>query len=87
VHFTPELEARLTLSAEQQGRNTDELVQEVLAQYLADEARFSMTVENWSDEDWRAAAADIEEGFLQSERGELVDGDEARREIDALKRK
>jgi hypothetical protein len=26
----------------------------------------------------------IEEGFLQAERGELIDGDQARREIQAL---
>lgn len=34
VHFTPELEAKLTQSAAQQGRNPDELVQEVMAQYF-----------------------------------------------------
>jgi len=40
VHFTPELEAKLTHSAAKQGRNPDELVQDVLARYLEEEARF-----------------------------------------------
>ena len=31
VHFTPELEARLVHSAAQQGRNPDELSQDVVA--------------------------------------------------------
>ena len=41
--------------------------------------------ESWSDEERRALAAHIEEGFLQAERGELIDGDQARREIQAMK--
>lgn len=40
VHFTPELEAKLTQSAAQQGRNPDELVQEVLSRYFDEESRF-----------------------------------------------
>ena len=40
VHFTPELEAKLTHSAAQQGRNPDELVQDVLTRYFEEEARF-----------------------------------------------
>ena len=40
VHFTPELEAKLTHSAAQQGRNPDDLVQDVLARYLEEETRF-----------------------------------------------
>ena len=40
VHFTPELEARLTHSAAQQGLQADELVQDVLTRYLEEEARF-----------------------------------------------
>jgi predicted transcriptional regulator len=40
VHFTPELEAKLTHSAAQQGRKADELVQDVLARYFEEEARF-----------------------------------------------
>ena len=40
VHFTPELEAKLTHSAAQQGRNPDELVQRVLMRYFEEEASF-----------------------------------------------
>jgi predicted transcriptional regulator len=40
VHFTPELEAKLTQSAAQQGRNPGELVQEVVAQHFEEERRF-----------------------------------------------
>jgi hypothetical protein len=41
--------------------------------------------ESWTDEERRALAAHIEEGYLQAERGELIDGAQARREIQALK--
>ncbi|HKD09530.1 MAG TPA: hypothetical protein VKB79_26730 [Bryobacteraceae bacterium] len=45
VHITePELEAKLAQSAAQQGRHPDELVQEVLAQYFDEEARFVSAV-------------------------------------------
>jgi predicted transcriptional regulator len=44
VHFTPELEAKLTEAAAQKGRNPDELVQDVLAQYFEEEARFAEAV-------------------------------------------
>ena len=40
VHFTPELEAKLTNTAAQQGRNPDELAQEILERYFEEEARF-----------------------------------------------
>jgi predicted transcriptional regulator len=40
VHFTPELEAKLAQSAAQQGRNPDELVQQVVARYFDEENRF-----------------------------------------------
>ena len=40
VHFTPEPEARHTHAAAQQGRNPDELAQEILARCFEEEARF-----------------------------------------------
>ena len=43
--------------------------------------------DNWTDEERRALSAHIEEGYLQSERGELIDGTQARREIQAMKNK
>ena len=41
--------------------------------------------ENWTDEERRAISAHIEEGYLQAERGELIDGEQARRDIQAMK--
>ena len=41
--------------------------------------------ESWTDEERRALSAHIEEGFLQAERGELIDSAQAQREIQALK--
>jgi Arc/MetJ-type ribon-helix-helix transcriptional regulator len=41
--------------------------------------------EAWTDEERRALSAHIEEGFLQAERGQLVDAAQARRELDAMK--
>jgi Arc/MetJ-type ribon-helix-helix transcriptional regulator len=32
--------------------------------------------ESWTDEERRALSAHIEEGYLQSERGELIDGEQ-----------
>ncbi len=43
--------------------------------------------ESWTDEERRALSAHVEEGYQQAERGELVDGAQARREIDAMKEK
>jgi predicted transcriptional regulator len=44
VHFAAELEAKLMQSATQQGRNPDELVQEVGARYFDKESRFIQAV-------------------------------------------
>ena len=41
--------------------------------------------ESWTDEERQALSAHIEEGFLQAERGELIDSAQARREIQAMK--
>ena len=41
--------------------------------------------ESWTDEERRALAAHIEEGCLQAERGELIDGAQARRDIQSMK--
>jgi antitoxin ParD1/3/4 len=41
--------------------------------------------ESWTDEERRALAAHIEEGYQQAERGELIDGAQARREIQTMK--
>jgi Arc/MetJ-type ribon-helix-helix transcriptional regulator len=41
--------------------------------------------ESWSEEERRALSVHLEEGYLQAERGELTEGDQARREIQAMK--
>jgi Arc/MetJ-type ribon-helix-helix transcriptional regulator len=41
--------------------------------------------DSWTDEERLALAAHIEEGYLQAEREELIDGEQARREIQTIK--
>ena len=41
--------------------------------------------ETWTDEERRALSAHIEEGYLQAERGELIDGAQARSDIEVMK--
>ena len=41
--------------------------------------------ESWTDEERRALAAHIEEGYLQAERGEFIGVEQARREIQTMK--
>jgi predicted transcriptional regulator len=48
-HVSGEPEAKLTHSAAQQGRNPDELVQDVLTRYLEEEARFVEAVKRGED--------------------------------------
>jgi predicted transcriptional regulator len=40
VHFSPELEAKLTASAARQVRSPDELVEYVVSRYFEEETRF-----------------------------------------------
>jgi Arc/MetJ-type ribon-helix-helix transcriptional regulator len=41
--------------------------------------------ESWTEEERQALSSHIEEGYLQAERGELVDGAQARLDIQAMK--
>jgi antitoxin ParD1/3/4 len=41
--------------------------------------------ESWTEEERSALAAHIEEGYLQAERGELIDGEQDQREIQTMK--
>jgi len=41
--------------------------------------------ESWSNEERQALTAHIEEGYLQAERGELIESAQARREILSMK--
>jgi predicted transcriptional regulator len=49
LHVTGELETKLTQSAAKQGRNPDELVQDLLTRYLDEEARFIDAVKRGED--------------------------------------
>jgi predicted transcriptional regulator len=40
VHFNPDLQAKLTQRATQQGRDPDEVVQDVVARYFEEEDHF-----------------------------------------------
>ena len=70
VYFTSDLEEKLQALAAESGREAGALVQEAVAGY----------VDELAD-----VRAHIEEGFLQAERDELIDGAQARREIQARK--
>lgn len=41
--------------------------------------------ESWTDEERRALSAHVEEGYEQAIRGELIDGAQVQREIQAMK--
>ena len=41
--------------------------------------------ESWTEEERQALASHIEQGFAQAERGELIDGTQARRELQISK--
>ena len=41
--------------------------------------------ESWREEERRALSTRIEEDYLQAERGELINGEQGRREVQALK--
>ena len=49
VHVNGDLEAKLTHSAARQGRNPDDLVQDVLTSYFEEEARFIEAVKRGED--------------------------------------
>ncbi|MEP7308513.1 MAG: hypothetical protein ABJA98_23660 [Acidobacteriota bacterium] len=70
VHLTPDLERKLKTLAVESGRAADEMVQDAVAGYV---------------DEFTEMRAHIEEGFLQAERGDLLDAAEVRREVQARK--
>jgi hypothetical protein len=50
-----------------------------------DSGDYTDAEESWTDEERQALSAHIEEGYLQAERGELIDGAQAHREIQEMK--
>lgn len=78
LNFPPDLEAlvqkRLATGA---FANAEEVIRRALEAQDAEES--------WAEEERRVVSAHIEEGFLQAERGELIEGDEAHLEIQKMK--
>lgn len=78
VKVPPDLE---TLMNKRLSRGSYASVEDVLRRALeAQDAE-----EDWTDEERRALSAHIEEGYQQAERGQLIDGEQARSEIQTLK--
>jgi predicted transcriptional regulator len=70
VNLTPDTEKKLLGLAAASGRGTDDLIEDAVAGYYDDVIQ---------------ARQHTEEGYLQAERGELIDGEQAQREIQAMK--
>jgi Arc/MetJ-type ribon-helix-helix transcriptional regulator len=78
LNVPPDLETLINKRLSSGGyANADEVLRRALEAQDAEEG--------WTDEERRALSAHIEEGYLQAERGELIDGAQARREIQTLK--
>jgi Arc/MetJ-type ribon-helix-helix transcriptional regulator len=78
LNVPPDLEALINKRLSSGGY---ESVEDVLRRALeAQDAE-----ECWTDEERRALSAHIEEGYLQAERGELIDCAQARTEIQVMK--
>ena len=69
VPLTPEVQTKLALCAARQGRRADEVVRDVLARYLQDEAEF---------------LAAVERGISAADRGDLIEEAEMDARIDAM---
>jgi predicted transcriptional regulator len=69
VHLSPEQEARLTQIANKSGTDATELVTEVVARFLAEEARF---------------LAAVEKGLAAAARGEFIEEEEMDARVEAM---
>ncbi|MGP8247332.1 MAG: type II toxin-antitoxin system ParD family antitoxin [Bryobacteraceae bacterium] len=78
LNVPPDLETLINKRLSTGGyANAEEVVRRALESQDAEES--------WTDEERRALSAHIEEGYLQAERGELIDSAQARQEIQAMK--
>jgi Arc/MetJ-type ribon-helix-helix transcriptional regulator len=78
LDFPPDLEALIRKRLSSGGYTS---VEEVLRRALeAQDAE-----EDWTDDERRALLAHIEKGYLQAERGELIEGAQARHQIQSMK--
>jgi predicted transcriptional regulator len=69
IHFTPEQQAQLAQIAIQAGTAPERLVENVVAHYLEEEARF---------------LAAVEKGIEAAARGEIVDEEEMNARLEAM---
>jgi Arc/MetJ-type ribon-helix-helix transcriptional regulator len=78
LNVPPDLETLITKRLSSGGyTNAEDVLRRALEAQDAEES--------WTDEERRALTAHIEEGFQQAEHGQLIDGAQARREIQAMK--
>lgn len=78
LNVPPDLETLINKRLSTGGyKNAEEVLRRALEAQDAEES--------WTDEERRALSAHVEEGYLQAERGELIDGAQARQEIQAMK--
>ena len=70
VKLTPDTERKLLDLAATCGRGADDLIEDAVAEYY---------------DGMLQTRQHIEEGYLQAESGELIDGDQAQREIQDMK--
>ena len=78
LNLPPDLE---TLINKRLSSGSYENVEDVLRRALeAQDAE-----ENWTEEERRALATHIEQGYLQAERGDLLDSAQVQREIQTMK--
>jgi predicted transcriptional regulator len=69
VHFTPEQEAKLAQIATKNGTAPEQLVTNVVARYLDEEARF---------------LAAVQKGIAAAERGEFIEEEEMDARLEAM---
>ena len=69
VHFSPEQQARLAEIAAKAGTDPEQLVANVVARYIDEEARFLAAVEN---------------GIAAAERGEFIEEEEMDARVEAM---
>jgi Arc/MetJ-type ribon-helix-helix transcriptional regulator len=78
LDFPPDIEALIKKRLASGGYNS---VEDVLRRALeAQDAK-----ESWTDEERRALSSHLDEAFEQAERDELINGDQARRELQMMK--
>lgn len=88
IDIAPETEARLTAAAHAEGMSVDGLLARLIDEREQLAAIIQQTDAHLAPESEEEVRAKIERGFLQSERGEVMDGDTfTARLLDEMERK